>query len=33
MLRAFMIEGLMWGKYLLLYFNYLTNVNKFPVNI
>lgn len=33
MLGAFMIEGLMWGKYLLSHLNYLTNVNRLPVSI
>ena len=33
MLGAFMIEGLMWGKYVLSNVNYLTNVNRFPVSI
>lgn len=33
MLGAFMIEGLMWGKYVLSHVNYFTNVNRFPVSI
>ncbi|MAD85109.1 MAG: hypothetical protein CL912_19285 [Deltaproteobacteria bacterium] len=33
MIGAFMIEGLMWGKYFLSHLNYLTDVNRFPVNI
>jgi hypothetical protein len=32
MLGAFMIEGLMWGKYLLSHLNYLININRFPVS-
>jgi hypothetical protein len=33
MLGAFMIEGLMWGKYYFHHFNCLTNVDRFPVSL
>jgi hypothetical protein len=33
MLGAFMIEGLMWGKYYFPHLNCLTNVDRFPVSL
>jgi hypothetical protein len=33
MLGAFMIEGLMWGKYYFPHLNGLTNIDRFPVSL